>query len=579
MTETWASRIDVLQVVDELLQVFDRIDVVMRRRRDEAHALGRVAHLGDHRVDLVAGQLSAFAGLRALRHLDLHHVGVDEIFRRHAEAAGGDLLDGAAHRVAVGHPLVAVGLLAALAGVGLAADPVHRDGERGVRLARDRAVRHRAGREALDDRSGRLDLVERNGRAAVLLRGLDAEETADRQQLRALLVEQLGEGVVAVAGVAANGVLQQRDRLRRPVVGLSAHPIGVFAADFERRAQDRRIAERVRVAALRLLRDFGEARALDRGRGAEEEFVDERARQADGVENLRAAIGLVGRDAHLRHDLEQALVDRLDEALDRLIAADRLGQVLGHRRQRLEGEIGIDRFGAVAGETGEMMDLARFAGLDHEADRGAQPLADQVMMDGGRRQKGRNRDPVRPDHAVGKDDDVVAAMHRRFGALAKPLQRLAHAGCALLHRIGDVEGLGVERILEMTDAADLLEVLVGQDRLAHLEALAPRRAVEVEQIGPRSDEGDEAHHQLFADRIDRRVGHLSEVLLEVGVEQLRLRRQRRNRRVRAHRADRFLAGRRHRREQDRQVFLGVAESLLAIEQRHVGARARAARPG
>ena len=129
------ARIDVLQIEDQLRQIFDRIDVVMRRRRDEADARRRVAHLGDRRVDLVAGQLAAFAGLGALRHLDLHHVGVDEILRRHAEAAGGDLLDGRAHAVAVRHRLEAVGFFAAFAGVRLAADAVHGDGERGVRLA------------------------------------------------------------------------------------------------------------------------------------------------------------------------------------------------------------------------------------------------------------------------------------------------------------------------------------------------------------------------------------------------------------------------------------------------------------
>ena len=95
-------RVDVLEIEDELLQVLDRIDVVVRRRRDQADALRRMAHLGDHRVDLVAGQLAAFAGLGALRHLDLHHVGVDEIFRRHAEPARRDLLDRRAHRIAVG---------------------------------------------------------------------------------------------------------------------------------------------------------------------------------------------------------------------------------------------------------------------------------------------------------------------------------------------------------------------------------------------------------------------------------------------------------------------------------------------
>src|SRR6202042_563055 len=115
---------------------------------------------------------------------------------------------------------------------------------------------------------------------------------------------------------------------------------------------------------------------------AEEEFVDERTRAADGGANLRAAIRLVGRNAHFRHDLEKALVDRLDEALDRLIAADRLRQILRHSRQSLEREIGIDRFGAVARQTSEVMDLARLACFDDEADGGSKSLANKVMMNG-----------------------------------------------------------------------------------------------------------------------------------------------------------------------------------------------------
>ncbi len=47
-------------------------------------------------------------------------------------------------------------------------------------------------------------------------------------------------------------------------------------------------------------------------------------------------------------------------------------------------------------------------------------------------------------------------------------------------------------------------------------------ALEVEQVRPRPDERHEAHDELLADRIDRRVRHLREVLLEIGVEQLRL---------------------------------------------------------
>ena len=47
-------RIRVLQVVDQLREIFDRIDVVMRRRRDQPDARRRVAHLRDPRIHLVA---------------------------------------------------------------------------------------------------------------------------------------------------------------------------------------------------------------------------------------------------------------------------------------------------------------------------------------------------------------------------------------------------------------------------------------------------------------------------------------------------------------------------------------------
>ena len=92
---TWIARlrVRVLQVVNQLRQILDRVDVVVRRRRDQPDAGRRVADLRDPRIDLVAGQLPAFARLGALRHLDLQVVGVDQVLARDAEARRGHLLD------------------------------------------------------------------------------------------------------------------------------------------------------------------------------------------------------------------------------------------------------------------------------------------------------------------------------------------------------------------------------------------------------------------------------------------------------------------------------------------------------
>src|SRR5690606_37010321 len=145
----------------------------------QTHARGRMTRLRDPGINLRAGQLTAFAGLRALRHLDLQLARVDEVFARHAEAARGDLLDRGVLRVAVRQRLEALGILAAFAGVALAADAVHRDRECLVRFLADRAVRHRAGLEALHDALDRLDFLERNRLAR-----LEVEQAAQRAQIR-----------------------------------------------------------------------------------------------------------------------------------------------------------------------------------------------------------------------------------------------------------------------------------------------------------------------------------------------------------------------------------------------------------
>jgi len=85
-----------LQVVDQLGQVLDGVDVVMRGRRDQAHPGYRVARFRDVLGHLVARQLPALARLGSLRHLDLEVVGVRQVRAGDSEATRGHLLDGGA---------------------------------------------------------------------------------------------------------------------------------------------------------------------------------------------------------------------------------------------------------------------------------------------------------------------------------------------------------------------------------------------------------------------------------------------------------------------------------------------------
>src|SRR5204862_8121233 len=131
----------------------------------------------------------------------------------------------------------------------LAADAVHGDGKRGVRFARDRAERHGAGGEALDDVLRRLDLIDRYRGTALVRRRLDAEQAADGEQVLRLLVDDAGVLLILLVGIAAHGVLQRRDRRRVPDVILAAHAHRIVAADVKHGAVDRRVAEGVAVPA------------------------------------------------------------------------------------------------------------------------------------------------------------------------------------------------------------------------------------------------------------------------------------------------------------------------------------------
>ena len=270
--------IGALQVVDQLGEVFDRIDVVVRRRRNQRHAGRRMPQPGDFRGHFVRRQLAAFAGLRALGHLDLKNLGVGQILDRHAEPGAGHLLDPAIHRVAVRQRLVTPRVFAAFAGVRVRPQPVHGDGQRLVGFLADRAVRHRAGVESLDDFGGRLDFVQRNRLARH-----EREQAAKRHQIAALVVHGLGVLGIDLRIVLEHGVLQFDDRVGVPEVLFAVEPELVFAAEIEFERARREAAERpARCRSIASRAITSEVAAADpRGRAGEiaVDHANDRARR------------------------------------------------------------------------------------------------------------------------------------------------------------------------------------------------------------------------------------------------------------------------------------------------------------
>ena len=192
-----------LQVVDQFGEVFNGVDVVVRRRGDEGDARRGAARSRHVLGDLGAGKVATLTGLGALRHLDLYLFCREQVVARDAKAARGHLLDGG-----IAHRAEALGQFAALAAVGLAAQVVHGQRQTLVRLPRDGAVGHGPGLEAPHDALHRLDFFQRHGLAALVAEG---QQRADGAW--AILLHHGGVAVKERAVVVPQRLLQRVDDL------------------------------------------------------------------------------------------------------------------------------------------------------------------------------------------------------------------------------------------------------------------------------------------------------------------------------------------------------------------------------
>ena len=554
--------VGVLQVEDELRQVLDGVDVVMRRRGDQAHARRGAAHLGDPRVHLLAGQVAAFAGFCALGHLDLNLDGARQVAAGHAETARRHLLDGAALAVAVCQRRLARRVLAALAGVAAPTKAVHGDCQALVRFLGDGAVAHGAGVEALDDLARGLDLVQRHR----LARRREVHEIAQRDRTTghvargAILAEQV---VVALAASA----LQQVDGLRVDQVLLAAKRAPRGNAErgklFGRGALLQ--GQGAVVALVELALHAGGIQAADARGGVREVLLHQGIVQAQDLEDLRAVVALHRGDAHLRHDGGDAGHNGAVVVGHGLIAEDRDLAALAQVADALVRRIRVDTRRGIAHQAGEIVRAHRVAGLDDQVGVGAQAHGDQVVVHGSQRQQaGDGHFAFR--RAVGQHDQVHAIAHRLLDVDAQLGKRRLERALGGIAVISAREALRLEA--DAIDGAQAIELVV-REHGAFQAHQAARVAAVLEHVAVVAHVQNAAGDEAFAQRIDRRVRDLGEQLVEVIEEAALALREARQRGVGAHGRQRHLALLGHGAHQLLHVIVVVAQLRQTAREAHV----------
>ena len=113
-------RVYLLEVENQLRQILDRVNIVMRRRRNQRDTWHRIPESRDQIVNLAARQLPALSGFGTLRHFNLQDFSINQVVWCDAKATRRDLLD-------LGDTIgaIPVRILTALTTVGASANLVH----------------------------------------------------------------------------------------------------------------------------------------------------------------------------------------------------------------------------------------------------------------------------------------------------------------------------------------------------------------------------------------------------------------------------------------------------------------------
>lgn len=549
--------ISVLEIVDELRKIFDRVNIMVGWRGDQSDAGGTVANAGNVLIDFGAGKLTPFAGFGTLRDLDLEFIGIGEIVDRHTKSPGGDLLDGGTFGIAVGEWLEADGIFATFTRIAFPFEAVHGHGDGFMGLGADRAEAHCTGAEASDDELGWLHFFDGDR-----LQGrLEAKQAAEGALHLGIAIDVLSETPVGLRIILTGGVLKIGDGLRVPAMLFAVGAPVEFAM--------------VEEFGFGLSWLFGEAKGmssegffgkdietatLDAAAGSSEAAIDDFGVESKGFKDLCPFVALQSADPHLSHDLEDSFLDGRAIGLDQLLLShDAIESTIAfHFPEGFEGEVGIDGIGTVADKEAMMVDFAGFAGFEDQSNLGPFGLANEMMVHGSTREKRADGDTVRADGSIAQNHQRKTIGDGGFGFEAKSLEGSFEAGFAESTFEGHIEDTGSPFSVAHDDQGR--EFIVGENRVGDPKAMSVFGGG-FEDVLFGTDRAIESEDDLLANGVDGRVGDLGEELSEVVVDEPRFVAKACQGGIVPHAADGIAGFADHRHEHEVQGFRGVAEGL------------------
>ena len=275
-------RVGVVQVVNELSQVFDGVNIVVRRRRNERHIRDRVTHASHKFIHLTSRELTTFTWLCTLSHLDLQILSVTEIVDRHTETTRSDLANSRATDFTVRSRSIAIRVFTTFTAVAHGTHAVHGDSDGFVSFRAQGAKAHSASDKVLDDAFTRFDFgnIDRS-------RFLELEETTERCEAFGLIVNELGVSLELFVIAHLHCLTECSDRLRSPQVAFAFAAIAVLTAFLENAAS---VGKSDVATSVDFLSDFLETDTFDTACSTREVLVDKFAVETDGFENLSAAV-------------------------------------------------------------------------------------------------------------------------------------------------------------------------------------------------------------------------------------------------------------------------------------------------